>query len=201
MHIATDLHDEIGSNLSLIAMIGEVANRQTPTPDAQMSAWLAMIAATSRETVDAMSDIVWAINPAKDRVVDVTQRMRRTAEDLLSARDIALLFNTPDRAANVKLGADTRREVFMIFKESLNNIVRHSRCTKTEIEFHTKDGWLFLKLSDNGKGFDTTSAVDGNGLASMRRRAGNLGGKIEIASHPGSGATISLKVPVDGHRK
>lgn len=199
--IATDLHDEIGSNLSLIAMVGEVANRRVSARDSQMSAWLSMIASTSRETVDAMSDIVWAVNPSKDRLVDLTQRMRRVAEDLLTARDIALRFSAPDKAADVKLGADTRREVFMVFKESLNNIVRHSQCTQTEVEFQTENGWLSLKLSDNGKGFDTSSAMEGNGLASMRRRALNLGGKIEVISHPGSGATIRLRVPVDGHRK
>ena len=198
--IATDLHDEIGSNLSLIAMIGEAARRRASN-DSQMAGWLSTIAGTSRETVDAMSDIVWAVNPGKDRLIDLTQRMRRVAEDLLSPRDVALAFNAPDKADDTKLDAETRREVFMIFKEGLNNIVKHSHCTKVTIDFRVESGGLSLKVSDNGKGFETGVATEGNGLANMRRRTEKLRGQLEVISGMAGGTTVRLNVPIDGHRR
>lgn len=197
--IATDLHDEIGSNLSLIAMIGEAARRRA-TGDSQMAGWLSTIAGTSRETVDAMSDIVWAVNPGKDRLIDLIQRMRRVAEDALSPRDMTLDFSAPGPEEDIKLDADTRREVFMIFKEGLNNIVRHSDCTKVRVEFRVDSGRLSLKLCDNGKGFQPGVAIEGNGQANMRRRAEKLRGKLEIISDPGSGTTLRLKLPINGYR-
>ncbi len=198
--IATDLHDEIGSNLSLIAMIGEAARRRASN-DSQMAGWLSTIAGTSRESVDAMSDIVWAVNPGKDRLIDLTQRMRRVAEEVLSPRDVALDFSAPDKSEDIKLDADTRREVFMIFKEGLNNIVRHSRCTKVGIDFRVESGRLSLKVSDNGRGFETGVATEGNGLANMRRRAEKLRGQLEVISSMAGGTTVRLNVSIDGHRR
>lgn len=199
--IATDLHDEIGSNLSLIAMIGEVANRHVPSDDSQMAGWLSLMASTSRETMDSMSDIVWAVNPQKDHLNDLIQRMRRVADDNFSARNIAFQFNVPGRETDIKLGAETRREIFKIFKESINNIVRHAQCTRAAIEFQVKAGWLVLEVSDNGQGFDRDRASEGNGLMSMRRRAANLGGELKVISQPGRGTTVLLRVPLEGHRK
>jgi ligand-binding sensor domain-containing protein len=199
--IATDLHDEIGSNLSLMAIVSEVANNQAGPRDSQMSEWLSLIAGTSRETMDAMGDIVWVINPDKDHLGDLTLRMRRLVDDIFTARNIAFHFSVPGKEDDIKLDADTRHEVFMIFKESVNNIVRHSQCTQADIEFKIEHSWLVLKLSDNGRGFETDSAGDGNGLSSMRRRAKNLGGELVLISSTGIGTTVMLRAPLDGHAK
>ncbi|MFY9573518.1 MAG: ATP-binding protein, partial [Blastocatellia bacterium] len=199
--IATDLHDEIGSNLSLMAIVSDVANKRAGPGDSQMSEWLSLIAGTSRETMDSMGDIVWVINPDKDRLLDLTLRMRRVAEDIFTARNIGFHFSAPGEEADVKLGADTRHEVFMIFKESVNNIVRHSECTRADIEFKVEQGRLVLKISDNGRGFEPASAGDGNGLSSMRRRAKNLGGELVLISSLGIGTTVILQAPFDGHAK
>jgi ligand-binding sensor domain-containing protein len=199
--IATDLHDEIGSNLSLMAIVSDVANKQTGPRDSQMSEWLSLIAGTSRETMDAMSDIVWVINPDKDRLLDLTLRMRRLADDIFTARNIAFHLSAPGDEADIKLAADTRHEVFMIFKEGINNIVRHSECTRADVEFKVEQGRLVLKLSDNGKGFEPAGAGGGNGLSSMRRRAKNLGGELVLISSSGIGTTVILQAPLDGHAK
>jgi signal transduction histidine kinase len=194
--IATDLHDDIGANLSLIAAASEVVRLQSRQDDAQTRESLSLISDTSRELVDAMGDIVWAVNPSKDHLSDLTKKMRRFASDVFSARNIALRFQAPGDEHDIKLGTDTRREVFLIFKESVNNIARHSKCSETDIELQARDGWLVLKLSDNGKGFDTGQASDGSGLASMRQRAERLGGKFEIVSNHGNGTTVTLQVPL-----
>jgi signal transduction histidine kinase len=199
--IATDLHDDIGSNLSLIAMASEVASRQAHNVDDRMAGWLTLISSTSRETVDSMSDIVWAVNPAKDRLVDLIQRMRRVAEETLTTRNIAFHFRTPEKDAEMRLGAETRREVFMVFKEGVNNIVRHSQSTRADLSMTVAGSLLVLQLIDNGLGFDPSSVEEGNGLASMRRRADKLRGKFETASQPGEGTTITLTVPLDAQRR
>ena len=195
--IATDLHDDIGANLSLVAMLSEVACGELGRGDPRLRDWFSTIAATSRDTVDAMSDIVWAVNPRRDQFSDLTQRMRRFAEEIFGARDIELHFVTPD--ADHKLGADLRREVFLIFKESVNNVVRHSGCTAARVELEIGHGWLELKMSDNGRGFDAAHTRESNGLASMRSRAKKLRGTLDVESSVGHGTVVKLRVPLD-HR-
>jgi signal transduction histidine kinase/ligand-binding sensor domain-containing protein len=194
--IATDLHDDIGANLSLIAMASEVARGRSREEDQQMTETLSLISGTSRELVDSMSDIVWAVNPERDHLFDLVKRMRRFASDVLSARHIAFRFEAPIDDRDIRLGTETRREVLLIFKEAINNIARHSGCAHADIEFKAQGAWLMLKLKDNGNGFDTRESVDGNGLVSMGRRAERLGGTLEIISRPGEGTVVILKTPL-----
>ncbi|HXI94056.1 MAG TPA: two-component regulator propeller domain-containing protein, partial [Blastocatellia bacterium] len=194
--IATDLHDDIGSGLSQIALISEVVRRRVNRDDPPVRESLAQIAGSSRELVDSMSDIVWAVDPRKDHLSDLTQRMRRFASEVFTARDIAFRFHERAEAEDAKLSADVRRQVFLIFKESVNNIVRHSGCKEADIEFRFEHGWLTLKVSDDGKGFDSEEESDGHGLMSMRERAKALGGDLEVISHNGDGTTVMLRVAV-----
>lgn len=203
--IATDLHDDIGSSLSQIAILSEVVSLRVPPDNAPVIEPLSVIAGTSREMVDSMSDIVWAINPQRDHLSDLTQRMRRFASDILSARDIAFRFRAPDAAEDIRLGADLRREVYLIFKECVNNLVKHSECRTAELELRVVNHWLVLRITDDGRGFDASqtspssngngASLGGHGLASMRRRAAALGGQFEVDSERGRGTTSTLKVP------
>lgn len=203
--IATDLHDDIGSSLTQIAVLGEVARRQIDGPAAAASQPIARIISISNELVETMSDIVWAINPRKDHLSDLLQRMRRFASDVLTARGIAFRFQVPDGVRDIELGANVRREVFLIFKESLTNIVQHAECANVEIAFGLDDQDLLLALHDDGKGFDAgghwgtplaSSTRGGNGLINMRRRARDMGGTFDIISRPGEGTTARLRLPV-----
>jgi signal transduction histidine kinase len=142
-----------------------------------------------------MSDIVWAINPQKDHLSDLTQRMRSLASDVFTTSDVKFRFSAPALEKDVRLGASLRREVFLIFKESLNNMIKHSACREAEIEFHLSADSLYLRVSDNGKGFDTALDNDGHGLASMRERSRAMGGTLEMASADGEGTTVTLRVP------
>jgi two-component sensor histidine kinase len=196
--IATDLHDDIGSSLSQIAVLSEVARRQANRGEAGASNQLSLIARISRESVDAMSDIVWAINPQRDSLGDLTGRMRRFAGEIFPGRDIEFNFRASVPEQDIKLGADVRRQTFLIFKECVNNIVRHSGCTEADIELRLDGPWLVMKLADNGKGFDPAEAKAGHGLASMRRRAAALGGQLQIASNNGRGTIVTLRIP-HGH--
>jgi len=196
--IATDLHDDIGASLSLIAMLSEVAQREVPRGNSSVAEPLASIASSSRELVDSMSDIVWAVNPRKDRFSELVKRMRRFASDAFTSRDIALQFEAPDDH-DFKLGADARREIFFIVKEGVNNIARHSGCTKAAVIIKVQDGSLRLELRDNGKGF-VPSPAEGNGLTNMRERARRLSGEFDMVTGNGHGTTLRLVVPLDRQR-
>lgn len=192
--IATDLHDDVGSTLSQIAILSEVASRGARTEEQLES--LAEIADLSRESVDSMSDIVWAIDPEQDRLGDLSRRMRRFASDLLASSGIQVEFHAPGEGQDPEIGADMRRQIFLIFKESLHNTARHSGCTAVEIDFKLEKGWLALTVHDNGKGFDTTQRSHGHGLSSIEKRAKELRGQVVVNSAPGRGTTIRVEAPL-----
>jgi signal transduction histidine kinase len=191
--IATDLHDDVGSSLSQIAILSEVARRQVEQGDARATHQLSLIARISRESVDAMSDIVWAINPQRDRLSDLTVRMRRFAGEIFPGRDIEFETSLPEQ--DLRLGADARRQIFLIFKECVHNMVRHSGCTRADLEVRIDEEGLVMHLRDNGRGFDPSVATTGHGLASMQRRAASLGGELHIASNQDQGTIVTLAVP------
>ncbi len=192
--IATDLHDDIGSSLTQIYLLSEVARQRVNGNGADLMEPLALISSASNEMVSSMSDIVWAINPQKDQLSDLIHRMRRFASDTFTARDIAFRFRAPDDETSIRLGANLRREVFLIFKESVNNVIKHSGCRASEIDFQVVGEMLVLKVSDNGRGFDTAKESDGHGLNSMQERAGSIGGQVELISQAGQGTTVTLRV-------
>jgi signal transduction histidine kinase len=192
--IATDLHDDIGSSLSQIAILSEVVSQNMDGHGPPVKERLSRIAGTSRDLVHSMSDIVWAINPEKDHLRDLTQRMRRFASDVFTARCVDFQFHGPAPDQDLSIGADVRRQVFLIFKESVNNAVLHSGCTRAEIDFGVEKHWLVLRLRDNGKGFDLDECDAGHGLASMRARAASLGGFFELRS--GHGTEMTLRLPL-----
>jgi signal transduction histidine kinase len=197
--IATDLHDDIGSTVSQIAMLSEVAGRHA-VKNEQIEP-LSDIANLSRELVDSMSEIVWAIDPAQDRLDDLAHRMRRFASDLFNTDSVRVEFRTPGPERNPAMDANLRRQIFLIFKEALHNASRHSRCTAVEIDFRFEKGVIDLRIQDNGKGCDLAQAGRGHGLASMQERAKQIGGRIWLASQPGHGTTIQLHVPLARHLK
>jgi len=198
--IATDLHDDIGSSLSQIAIMSEVIRQQVGGENQPVSRPLSVIAGTSRELVDSMADIVWAINPKRDHLIDLTQRMRQFAGDVLTARNIEFTFAAPGLESDIRIETDVRREVFLIFKEAINNAVRHSECSSVEIKFGVNDTLLMLKVADNGCSFDPARTSGGHGLASMKRRAQSIDGALEILAEAGRGTTITLEAPLRRRR-
>lgn len=193
--IAADLHDDIGSSLTQISIFSEVLQQRIDKENDRVLEPLEFIAGSSRELVDAMSDIVWAINPQKDFLSELTGKMRRFAADVFSARDIKFIFDAP-QSEELALGANLRREVFLIFKESVNNIVKHSKCRRAAIKLEIENSELRLQLHDDGAGFDVDKITDGHGLFSMKQRAAGLGGTLEIVSGKAIGTTTTLIAPL-----
>jgi signal transduction histidine kinase len=194
--IATDLHDDIGANLTRIALLSEVATRQDASAGrATPGTPSASIARIARESVGSMSDIVWAVNPARDSLLDLTRRMRQYAEETLVLSGIELRFEADEAREHQRLGGDIRRDLLLIFKEAVNNTARHSRCSRVVIEFGVHGSDLVLRVSDNGVGFDPTHESDGLGVLSMHRRAQRLKGTLVIMSSEGPGTTVTLTIP------
>src|SRR5262249_8430884 len=114
----------------------------------------------------------------------------------LTARDIAVRFQAEGAEHGVRMGAELRRQIYLIFKETINNVVRHSDCTAADIELKIDGRELVLRVSDNGSGFDQLRVTEGNGLASIRRRAEQQGGALSVASDIGRGTTVTLRAPL-----
>jgi ligand-binding sensor domain-containing protein/two-component sensor histidine kinase len=197
--IARDLHDDIGTSLSQIAVLSELAQDQT-RPPGRSGVALSEIAAISRELVDSMSDIVWSINPQHDRLGDLVYHMRRFAADLLESRDIELDFHSSVADHDFKIEANLRRQVYLVFKEAVYNAARHSGAGCVKVRLERRLG-LMIEVSDNGHGFDPAAEHEGNGLINIRKRASALKAMLEVCSAPGSGATLKMSVPLDNSRR
>lgn len=193
LNIATDLHDDIGSSLSQISLISEVLVLKSNDDGKEP---LETISKTAREAVGSMSEMVWAIDPKRDNLPDTIQRMRHYASETLTAANIELSFPTPVFDKNIKFDVDIRRHIYLIFKEAINNAVKHSDASKISIEFIKSGTTLILTIIDDGKGFTETENYSGNGLNNIRLRAKKLGGSVEIISKPEQGTTITLRIPL-----
>jgi two-component sensor histidine kinase len=191
VRIASDLHDDVGTNLSSIQVVSQIMERQGSLSD-QDRAQLREIGSIATSTQEMMRDIVWMLNPKNDTLDDFLLRMKEVAARLLP--DIRHTFIVPHGKLLDKVSIEFKRNVFLIFKEALNNIVRHARATEAVIRVEQANGVFRLEIRDDGNGFDVAKARRGNGLANLRRRAGQVGGTIDVSSKPGGGTVVTLTV-------
>lgn len=197
--IAADLHDDIGASLSRIALQSELLRRGTPaSPDSDRL--LGEIGASARSLVDAMSDIVWSIDPRRDDLASLIARVRRFALDLAEPKGITLELRTPPGAEKVKLAPEQRRHLYLLLKEAVNNVAKHAGCRNLGISLTHEGSRLRAEVKDDGTGFvdHGMAASDGHGLTNMRSRATQMGGTLEVRSSPGAGTVLSLTIPLHG---
>lgn len=204
--IATDLHDDIGSTLTEIALFSDVGIREIRGLSSgkavsggeleKVSALLEDIGHTSRTLIDAMNDIVWAIDPKNDSFEYLLLRMKTHAARMMEAKGINYDIEIPAELAELKLPLGFRRRFFLIFKEAVNNIIKHAHPTKVKLSVTKEKGCLVMAIKDNGVGFDPHSAHNGNGLRNMQERAASLGGSLSIESDQVNGTTITLRATI-----
>jgi signal transduction histidine kinase len=190
--IATDLHDDIGASLTQISILSELARRGS-APQV-----LSDIANIARGLVSDMSDIVWAVNPRHDRFEGLVHRMRRFANDVLGGADIDLEFQTSGLPADVAVPLDSRRPLYLVLKESVNNVARHSGAKKAEIRLEVVDNHLKLTVCDDGRGIEINPSHTGEGLASIARRMRDVGGTAAWESRPDGGTQFTATLPLPG---
>jgi signal transduction histidine kinase len=140
-----------------------------------------------------MSDIVWVIDPQRDKVDDLAQRMRSFAEDVLTSRGIALSF-LDQASANLSLSPEVRHQIFLIFKEAIHNVVRHAAASAVRVELRAGKQMLRLTISDNGRGMPPECQANGHGLRSMEERVRAAGGTMRAAKE--DGLTLEFTIPL-----
>lgn len=192
--IAGDLHDDIGSTLSSISMYSEIIKNQLKNKAPESSNLLNKITENSKEMIGNMSDIVWAIKPSNDSFKNIEERMFNFATELCNAKEIELLMEPNSELENLKIPMEHRRDLYLIFKEAVNNAIKYAGCTNLIIRFDKKGNKLEMLINDNGKGFDSRSVKSGNGLGNMKRRAELHGWELAIKSAEGKGTEVSLKI-------
>ncbi len=191
--IAADLHDDVGSNLSSIAIASQLIGRKIELPENERLQ-LAEIGTTALRTSEMMKEIVWLINPKNDLLDDLLLKMKAVAESVLQG--IPYTFTGPQQKIAEKVDLDTKRNLYMMYKEILNNVVQHSSASEVSIAVTWNRGKLTLLVKDNGKGFDPATVPPGNGLDNLRVRSKRIGGELEILSALSGGTTVRLAVEI-----
>ena len=186
--IAADLHDDIGSTLNSISIYSEVAKLKSPAVVHELE----QVGDAARKIIDAMSDIIWTINPKNDSFENIILRMRSFSYNLLKAKNIEHSFRADEDLNTMKLSMEERRNFFLIFKEAVNNLVKYAEATRVSITLIHENNLIKLSVRDNGKGFRVKQFSTGNGLLNMKSRAEEMNATIKIESEPGSGTDIEL---------
>jgi ligand-binding sensor domain-containing protein/signal transduction histidine kinase len=201
--IAADLHDDIGSSLSGMAFLSEAVKQQIGGTYPEAFAMAGEVAAMARGLADALSDVVWSIDPRRDDLASLLTRVRQSVSHLLEPQGIAWQLQAPPEPEKVKLAPEQRRHLFLILKEAVNNSARHARCTSVNLTVSLADHRLEIGIEDNGCGFSAGYSSDrnehdrpGHGLNNMRLRAAQLGGQMNIDSAPGRGTKLRVTVPL-----
>jgi len=187
--IAQDLHDEIGSNLSSISLMSELIQKDEKI-NAEASEKIERIHKVAKVSTQAMRDIVWLTNPSSDSLRDLIAKMKEVADNTLGKFD--LYFDYPKDVSEINLLPETKRNIFFIYKETLNNIVKHAEAKSVWIKFGIENKNIFLFIKDDGRGFNASAGYSGNGLKNIRSRAKEINADLKFESTPGKGTLLEL---------
>lgn len=188
--IATDLHDDIGASLSRIVMMGETLKSRQG--DARL---LEEIIDSSRRLVSEMADIVWSMNPHRDHLGDLASRLRAFGSDLFEPRGIHWTLDAPATLLEQSLSPDVRRQVYLIFKEAIHNVSKHSDARAVLLRIWIEQALIRGELVNDGSR-SNSKYREGTGLQSMRQRAEQLGGSFELLESATGGTIVSVSVPL-----
>lgn len=195
-NIASDLHDDIGASLSNINILNELTRRHSRDPQ-KVSEYLLRASEDIKQVSEGISDIVWNINPRYDNLENLFIRMKRYAADILDGKNIHYTIDLPDHTGGWSLDMNKRRDLYLFFKEVINNLAKYSRARHARIELKMEQPWVKLHIQDDGVGFDKSLVLSGNGLHNMNQRAMMLKGNLVIDSKPGHGTEVMLNIPAD----
>jgi signal transduction histidine kinase len=190
--IASDLHDDVGTELSSIVLGSQYLAKTLPLGESDRSQ-IEKLGAAARNTHEMMRDIVWVLRSDNDTLEDLNLKMREVAARLLTGR--SHVFHAPRPGRTIRFHPETKRNLFLFYKEALNNIVRHSAATSVEISILPLEESVELVITDNGAGFDEKRPVTGTGLQNLHARAEAMRATVSIQSNPGGGTRIYLRTP------
>lgn len=188
--IAKDIHDELGSGLSKIRFLSELMHNQKDNSE-QLNTTIHSISDTSKHIIENMKDLVWAMNPENSTLDNLLARIREYSSEYLEEMPIDLEMDIPEDAPHIPISKEVSRNVFMILKEALQNIVKHTNATEVAISI-THTPYFKMDIVDNGQGFDLQKTLNGNGLKNMNARSLAIGADIDFLSTPNKGTAIVL---------
>ena len=198
IRVAQDLHDELGAGLTEVSMLGALANTAAIPPETKRR-YLDQLTQMARSLVTSLDEIVWAVNPHYDSAASLTSYFSLFAESFLTLAGIACRFRVAEEIPEYPLESKVRHEVFVAFKEALNNVIRHSGATEVQLVFEVVGAHLVISVIDNGRGFESVAGSPGkDGLASLCQRMRQLGGDCHITSQPGRGTKVEFHLPSNG---
>lgn len=197
IRISQDLHDEIGATLSGISMYSHLTKEQfknAQTDDAEKS--LNIIQQSAGSMVNKLSDMVWLTNPGQDNVQQLLQRLEEYLTEIGAAKKIQVQTKFWEQIADINISAESRRNIYLIFKEAINNAVKYSNAELIQLDAIQDDGYIKISLTDNGVGFDMDEIKRGNGLNNMQKRAKDSDNQLNITSKKESGTNISVSIKI-----
>ncbi|GAB3700731.1 hypothetical protein GCM10027592_28010 [Spirosoma flavus] len=191
--IATDLHDDMGSTLSSIRIFSDVVQQQIAPTTPEAVPILQRISNSATTLSESMQDIIWTIQTKHDRLEDVVTRMREFGLKMAEAKGITFRMNVSDQFEKTRLNVEQRRNLYLIFKESINNAVKYAEPSRIDVSLSINAGkQLHLTIKDDGRGFDPATVQPGNGLPNLQKRAREIGGNLVLTAKPGAGTAIEL---------
>ena len=189
--ISQNLHDDIGSTLSAINMYTQVAKLQP-----QSNILINIIEENTQDALGKLDDIIWSTNPKNDKIKNLVERMDGFARPLLQAKNIQFNFTHSNIINEQKIGEATRQNLFFIFKEAINNVVKYADCKNCTVVFEDKNKYICCSIIDDGKGFDPTQPTERNGILNMQLRAKEMKGSFKIESSLLAGTKVVVRLPV-----
>ena len=196
--IARDLHDQLGANLTQVALLSEMAEADKNSP-AEIESHAQQISQTARETTRSLDEIVWAVNPSNDTLEGLTNYVCKYAQEYLALAGLRYRADVPAQLPAITIPPEVRHNVFLAFKEAVNNVVKHAQASEVRVRLQLRPGNFALSIEDNGRGMggrDASAAQARNGLRNMRKRMEDIGGRFEVGGASERGTIVRLTVPI-----
>jgi signal transduction histidine kinase/ligand-binding sensor domain-containing protein len=196
--IARDLHDQLGANLTQVALLGELAEADKHLPG-EVELHAQQISLTARDTTRSLDEIVWALNSSNDTLESLVNYACKYAQDYFALAGVSFRADLPTQLPPTPILPEVRHNVFLAFKEAVNNVVKHAQATEARVKLRLEPDKFVLTVADNGRGLGDLSAKRlRNGLKNMRKRLADVHGELEITSGADGGTVVKLTVPVKG---
>jgi len=196
--IARDLHDQLGANLTQVALLSEMAKSDRDLP-AEVESHADQILQTARETTHALDEIVWAVNPSNDTLEGLVNYAVKYAQEYLALAGLRYRAEVTAQLPAAALPPEVRHNVFLAFKESVNNVVKHAQASEVWIRLQFSADQFTFEIADNGRGLahvDPQRAKTRNGLRNMRKRLEEIGGEFTMTPAPAGGTIVRLTAPL-----
>jgi ligand-binding sensor domain-containing protein/signal transduction histidine kinase len=193
--IARDLHDQLGANLTQVALLGEMAEADKNLPD-EVESHTRQISQTARETTRSLDEIVWAINPSNDTLEGLANYVCKYAQEYLALANLSCRVDVPAQLPAAAIPPEVRHNVYLAFKEAVHNVIKHAQASEVWIRLRLRPNQFTVQVQDNGRGLGDRQASHRNGLHNMKKRMEDIGGGFSISSGANGGTLVELTVPL-----